>query len=333
MIEKKVLFVKSGFSADPYRSLESSITYHLQNFLDDLIIALPDQDLVALCKTYSPDLVLAFTGLNISPAQLQAIRRLQFLSPKKIILAAWFVDDPYWTDVTARLAPLFDVVFTIETGCVSFYKTIGCKRVYFLPLAVDPNFFYPKNVNVSYQTDILFVGTAFPNRILFFNQLTDYLLRKNFLISGMGWDRLHGYTQLKDKIRLNEWMSPEETANYYNGAKIVINLHRAQGDERFNRNSRKLPAHSVNVRTFEISACSTLQLTDQREDLPLFYTPNHDLITYASPQELIEKAEFYLQHEQERRKLAKQGFNQTQSTHTYHKRLSQLLSMVSQNEG
>ncbi|MGM0882785.1 MAG: glycosyltransferase family protein [Bacillota bacterium] len=55
---------------------------------------------------------------------------------------------------------------------------------------------------------------------------------------------------------------------------------------------------------FEIAACGTLQLTDIRADLDRFYTPGEEIVTYASPQEMIEKNEYYLHHEHERQTIA-----------------------------
>jgi spore maturation protein CgeB len=67
-----------------------------------------------------------------------------------------------------QVVPYYDVIFTIESSCVPFYQFLGCKEVYFLPLASDPNLFHPIDVDAKYQTDILFVGSAFPNLLTFF---------------------------------------------------------------------------------------------------------------------------------------------------------------------
>jgi spore maturation protein CgeB len=330
--KKKVIFVQSGFTGDPYLSIEKSIVTHLRLLVQNITVASPYQDLVTLCREIQPDLILAFNGMNIPLPRLIVLRHQMVSASQKTKLAAWFVDDPYWTDVTGSLAPYYDVIFTIDSSCVPFYQSQGCKEVYFLPLAADLKCFYPKRAEEKYQTDILFIGSAFPNRIEFFHHLTDFFVRHHVLISGLWWDRSPNYSLLRNKILLNNWMSPDETASYYNGAKLVINLHRACNDRRINRNSKNLPANSVNVRTFEISACNTLQLTDHRNDLPLFYTPDRELITYESPQELMEKAQYYLQHEAERQKLASQGFLRTQEAHSYEQRLKRLLNFAFQTE-
>ena len=119
-----------------------------------------------------------------------------------------------------------------------------------------------------------------------------------------------------------------ETAATYNGAKIVINMHRAHDDATFNSNSGQLTAVSPNPRTFEISACGTLQLTDIRDDLGSFYTPGVDIVTYSSPVEMVEKIEYYLNHEEERQEIALRGMYRTMKEHTYAHRLTMLLSQL-----
>ncbi|PGZ93589.1 spore maturation protein cgeB, partial [Bacillus pseudomycoides] len=232
------------------------------------------------------------------------------------------------TDLTQVIAPHYDFVFTLEKNCLSFYKSLGCQKVYYLPLAADPDIFHPKSVDAKYQTDILFIGVAFSNRLRFFDTIADYLSRKNVLFLGLDWHKLKNYHLLKQKIGKNAWTLPEETANYYNGAKIVINMHRPIHDPTINRNKIKLPALSLNPRTFEISACGAFQLTDIRPELENFYSPGYDIATYTTPNELMHKIDYYLSHEDERKIIATRGLNKTQTNHTFSHRISQLLNII-----
>ncbi|MNM65500.1 Spore protein YkvP [compost metagenome] len=109
---------------------------------------------------------------------------------------------------------------------------------------------------------------------------------------------------------------------------MVINLHRAHDDDTINNNAVKLSADSPNPRTFEISASGTLQLIDQRADLARFYKPGVEIETYESPQELLEKVDFYLTHEKERRDIALRGLERTYAEHTYSHRINEMLSVI-----
>ena len=124
-----------------------------------------------------------------------------------------------------------------------------------------------------------------------FNQLAPYLATKRIIISGIWWERLKQYRLLAPQIQLNTWMPPDQTATFYNGAKIVINMHRAYDDQSYNYNSRRISGASPNPRTFEISGCGAFQLTDIRDDLVNFYTPDYDIVTYASLEEMLQQNE------------------------------------------
>jgi spore maturation protein CgeB len=76
-----------------------------------------------------------------------------------------------------------------------------------------------------------------------------------------------------------------------------------------------------------------LQLTDVRDDLVNFYTPDYEIVTYTSPEDLVEKMEYYLIHEEERKQIALRGLYRTMRDHTYANRLSSMLAIVFGQQG
>lgn len=317
----RVLYVTAGIGV-PYPALDQAVTDALKGLVRSLSVASPSEDIVLLAKKFQPDLVLALNGVVLEADTLKALRDSGFKT------AIWFTDDPYYTDWTVSIAPRYDYIFTLESNCVSFYRDLGCQHVYHLPFAVNPNVFYPKHVPTSNQTEICFIGTAYWNRVELMDHLAPILKNKKVVISGWWWDRMKHYAQLSDKIKLGDWMTPEDTATYYNGAKIVINHHRSSDDDTINANSRKVKALSVNPRTFEISGCGTLQLSDIRHDMDQLYSPGTEIETYGSYDELMDKIDYYLRHEEERQRIALNGLIRTRKDHTYHKRLSTMLRII-----
>lgn len=317
---RRVLFVKSGLWA--YRPMDDGIAAELALLTEATMAVEPTADVVGAARQFAPDLVLVLNSVECLKAETVAA-----LGAAGFRRAVWFTDDPYYSDVSASLAIHYDDVFTLESSCVPFYRSLGCERVHHLPFAANTALFAPLRADLSYRRDVCFIGSAFWNRVAFFDQTADYLAGKRTLIAGYWWNRLSHYQKLASSVRSGYWVSPEETALYYNGAKIAINFHRAIDDET-NRNSSMLPARSVNPRTFEIAACGTLQLTDAREELAAMYEPGRELDVYASPAELTAKIEYYLQHEEERREIAQRGLERTLRDHTYRNRLLALLSAV-----
>jgi spore maturation protein CgeB len=318
---KTVMYVTSGKGL-PYAPLDHAIIDSIKPMVRELIVGTPNQDIAELANQRKPDLVLVLDGMLFPVEQVNRFRILG------IRTAVWLTDDPYYSDVTVVFAPLYDFVFTIELNCVSFYQNYGCAQVHYLPLGFSPHMYRPKAVPMSNRRDVCFVGTGYWNRVHFFDGITAFLVQKNVCISGQWWERMQNYIKLKPMIRLNHWMGSEETANFYNGTKIVINLHRTYDDETFNNNSRLIHAVSPNPRTFEISGCGVLQLTDIRADLTRFYTPGQEIATYGSAEELMDKIDYYLNHDDERRELAFRGLNRSMREHTFTNRLTQLFNTV-----
>lgn len=316
-----VLYVTSGIGV-PYPALDQSIIDALQELVQEVTVAVPSETLVQTAEAGRPDFMLALTGINVKEDQAAAIRRLG------IPTAVWLTDDPYYTDWTQHIAPRFDYVFTLESSCVPFYQQLGCERVYHLPLAANPKLYMPRSADPAGGHDVCFIGTAFWNRVQTIDALAPYLAEKRTFISGWWWDRLSSYARLKEQIRLGDWLTPEETALHYSASRITLNIHRSSDDASLNHNGARIPAFSVNPRTFEISACHTLQLTDVRQDLSRYYEIGKEIVTYSSVQELKELIDYYLRHEEERREIAHRGFMRTMADHTYAQRISELLRLA-----
>ncbi|RAP77410.1 CgeB family protein [Paenibacillus montanisoli] len=316
-----VLFVATGKGV-PYSPLDEAVANALRAQVTQLTVTNAQQPVAEIAIGIRPDIVIVLDGLQFNVAEVDAMRSAG------IRTAIWFTDDPYYTDITAGIAPHYDEVFTLELACVDYYRQQGCPNVYYLPLGADPEAFRPRNPLRSQRHDICFIGSAYWKRVEFFNHVTRFLAKKDTHISGIWWDRLKDFRLMKSKIQLGRWMSPKETANMYNGAKIVINMHRAHDEDTFNSNSAGIGAESPNPRTFEIAACGALQLTDVRNDIVSFYTPGVDIVTYSSPQEMIDKIRYYLVNEEERKQIAMRGMYRTMREHTYGKRIERMLSIL-----
>ncbi|WP_425497150.1 CgeB family protein [Paenibacillus phytohabitans] len=315
----KLMYVPQGFQA-----IDTGVTEALRQLVSELIICSPET-MLEVASRESPGAVLVMNGLHVFPENhLEQITEIRKLG---IPAAIWFVDDPYFTEDTSVICRHYDYVFTHELGCVEFYRSLGVTSVHYLPLCVNPQMFYPRRTGPQYQYDVVFIGNAFRNRTELFDELAPFLRGKKVLIAGGFWERLNTFEELSPFIK-SGFIPPEETANYYSGAKLVINIHRPWEGGQDNRNTFQLPSLSINPRTYEISACGTMQLTDIREDLGSHYRPGHDLETFASADELKRKIDYYLKHEQERRKYALRGLQTTLRHHTFTARLPHLLGVL-----
>lgn len=315
----RVMYVRAGIRG-PFPDLDQAVLDVLKRMVIEVVIASPSQNLIELAGQIRPDLVLVLHGTLVAGGQIQGIRSMG------IKTAIWLVDEPYVTDITTILAPHYEFLFTHELAAIPIYEQLGC-QVHYLPLAVNPVVYQPKYVPAHYQSDICFIGNAFFNRVRLIDRIAPFLASRETRIIGYLWRRLRRYQSLKRNIRI-AWISADEAASYYNGAKIVINIHRAHDDKVHNKNSRNMPGLSINPRTYEIAACGAFQLTDVRQDLGDFYIPGVEIETYSNPEELVDKMVYYLHREDQRKQIAIKGFMKTIEKNTYQNRLTRLLNVI-----
>lgn len=94
----------------------------------------------------------------------------------------------------------------------------------------------------------------------------------------------------------------------------------------FNSSLRK----DINMRVFEIMACGCFLLTDRIEDKgfdDLFEAGKH-LVTYRDDRELLQLADYYLKNEEERERIAKQGYEWVMQNHTYFHRVQTMFNYI-----
>ncbi|TFE27854.1 CgeB family protein [Cohnella luojiensis] len=315
----RILYVPQGFEA-----IDQGVIAALQNEVAEVYVV-PAIEMQLQAAQLRPDAVLVMNGLHVFPPdhleQIDAIRNMGIPS------VIWFVDDPYITDVTVEVAPHYDYIFTHERSCLPLYQSVGCTQVHHLPLAAHFGLFKPMQVPHEYRTDICFIGAAFWNRVQLFDEIAPYLQDKRVLIGGSQWERMTHYPLLQRFVQ-DRWIKVPETVQYYNGAKIVINLHRTTEAGKDNFNGRSWPAESINPRTFEMAACGTLQLTDLRSELPEHYSIGSEIAVFHNAKHLIEQIDYYLTHEQERLQVAARGYRRTKKHHTFEGRIRKLLEIT-----
>lgn len=175
-------------------------------------------------------------------------------------------------------------------------------RCFWLPHAFDPGAYSPGFFNLS--TDSWNTNAAMAKRydVCFVGHLND-LNRVTHL------DRLF-------KAFPNFYWGVKkfhEAAEVFNQSRIVFNV-----------SSRK----ELNMRHFEALGCKSLLLSDLiPQDQNVFEEGKH-FVGYSNMDEMIEKAKYYLAHEDEANKIAEAGYLEAISKHTYLHRILAVLDTV-----
>lgn len=94
----------------------------------------------------------------------------------------------------------------------------------------------------------------------------------------------------------------------------------------FNRNI----SDDLNYRTFETLGCQTFLLTNNTPGLDQLFEIGKHLVTYDNSNDLFEKINYYLNNENERDLISKNGYNHVIKTHTYFERMKYLVSLINE---
>lgn len=85
------------------------------------------------------------------------------------------------------------------------------------------------------------------------------------------------------------------------------------------------------LRIFDIMGCGGFLMTNYQAELTDYFEIGKDLEAYSSLEELIDKCNYYLQHDEERNKIALQGYQAVKQFHTYPLRIMEMLRIASSN--
>lgn len=82
------------------------------------------------------------------------------------------------------------------------------------------------------------------------------------------------------------------------------------------------------LRIFDILGCGGFCMTNYQEELEDLFRIGTDLEAYGSPEELEEKCAYYLTHEEERQRIAANGYRKAAESHTYRIRMAEMLRKI-----
>jgi len=94
-----------------------------------------------------------------------------------------------------------------------------------------------------------------------------------------------------------------------------------------NTNNIQYP-EQIKARNFEVPGCGGFLFTGVAEDLENYYEIGKEIICFEDVNDLVEKALYYLQNEDERLTIAQEGYQRTLSEHTYTHRFTDIFQRL-----
>lgn len=191
--------------------------------------------------------------------------------------------------------------YSKDMGMVEKLRYCGARKVDFWPLGSFDALCDPLKTDSDIlagkrDIDVIFIGALHLNKMPLIATAKKALGRRFCL---------HGLVSLKKNIFFNirygfpGWVRPlpfDKYVSYYQRAKIGINVH--------NRGDYTVGSY----RLFDLPANGVMQISDGGRYLQSFFEPGIEIESYKDVHELFEKIEYYLSHNDEREKIARNGF-------------------------
>lgn len=202
-------------------------------------------------------------------------------------LAVWNSDTHLGYEYRLNKSKRADVVFCAQKRAAEEMGRDGIENPLWLPHAVEP-LAYPKTDYASKKYDVCFIGNLnSKNRV----DALDRLFREfpNFYFGKKLF---------------------EDAADTFCQSKIVFNISMLD---------------DVNMRTFEAMATGSFLLTNWIPTIEELFEDGKHLALYRSEEEMIDKAKYYIKHDEERENIAKAGYEEVMSKHTIQARVNRII--------
>ncbi len=282
------------------------------NFLQNWDLKRINRTLVRTVQKIQPDLCMVVGGQRILSDSISKIKKLGI----KIIL--WTSDIPKDFKNILQTAAFYDYIFCAGTEAVEIFKTKGLKKVFWIPFACDPYYHKPtlsQGVEErKLKKKIVFIGSFYPNRAKLLESIADL----DITVWGPNWQMLKEDSPLQGKafdIALNY----EKWVKIYSAADIVLIIHYDDG---------KTPCDQASPKLYEAMACKSFILCDNQKDAKILFEDRKHVVFYENQSDLRTKVLYYLNHQEECKKIARQGYQEVLCAHTYEHRIKKILSII-----
>jgi hypothetical protein len=278
-----------------------------------------NRELLEQACSFTPDMVLIVMGFHIDPGTLAAIKE-----ETKAVLVNYATDDPFngrvGTPQLMKSIPLYDLYLCTKRAIMDDVARAGCRDVRYLRFGFKPRVHFceiPQTADElkRFAADIAFVGEGDADRLPYFLTLAKELPDVNLALYGGLWNR-HPATRryFRGNVRGRDFRMA------LGGAKIAVNLIRRE-----NRDDHVM-------RTFEGPACGAFMLNERTDEHLKLFEEGSEAAYFGSAEELVDKARYYLAHDNERERIRAAGYARVMASgHAYKNRLIDILNAALPN--
>lgn len=86
----------------------------------------------------------------------------------------------------------------------------------------------------------------------------------------------------------------------------------------------------IPLRSFDVLGAGGFLLSNYQIEYPMFFELDQEMVCYYNEEDMLEKADFYLKNEEERKKIARRGYERIKAEHTYTERMKKIFSILAE---
>lgn len=198
---------------------------------------------------------------------------------------------------------VFAKIWYVEQYAKPLLEKYNRKNLIYEGIAANPYIFRPLGLNKIF--DLSFFGQHYGERKVWLDILQKLCLKNNiksFFPIGHGRDL--------------PW-SFEDINKLYNQTKINISFA-----------PKEPPGRIVNLRNFEICMSGNFQLMQYTPCIKEYFEVGKEIICWKNKKDLFEKILYYMENEDEREKIAKNGYKRAIKDHTWSKRFEKIATFL-----
>ncbi|MDD8017228.1 MAG: glycosyltransferase [Bacteroidota bacterium] len=222
------------------------------------------------------DILINAAGINLHP---------EFVEQLPVFTVFQCFDDPENShNLSKPVAASYDLCLVGNIAELETYKSWGIQNVEWTTLSINSEMY---DKNLSYE--MILSGEREIDLFMMMDKLAPWRRERLQKLSrafpdahfyGNGWSK--GFLAKKDEV------------SYLQRTKIGPNIHNSTGP--------------INLRTFYLPANGVLQICDNKQHLAKLFTLNEEVVGFDTIEECIDLCNYYLTHEEERRKIAANGW-------------------------
>jgi spore maturation protein CgeB len=278
------------------------------------------QDIVRRVARSRPDVAFFPLGSSVWASTLQALKDLG-------VRLVQFADLPATTMMKRDRVNLlyFDLIMQPANLSDGLAAAGATGRIVYVPLGVDPEVYCPvplaPDERERYGSDVCFVGglgTAFHSQR---RKLIEYGIEHGVQMKVWGGYREH----FIGSPILRCWQGQiwgEDQIKALCASRIGLNSHVDHQTGELDR--------GLNLRAFELPACGVFQLLQYVPGVHEFFEVGSEVVCFDTPEEMLDKIQYYLTHSDERAAIAQAGRERVLRDHTWSRRVQRMIQYMSE---